>query len=81
MGAPFPASRKNEVWLFWKNGREGDLTSYSGDHTVVCPLPNCDSHRRASARSHVHAHTYTQRDHMHTQHSVCNSVFLPKISL
>lgn len=33
-------------------------------------------HTHTRARTH----TYTQRDHLHTEHSVCNSVFLPKIS-
>lgn len=56
------------VWLFWKNGG-GDLTSYSGNHTVVYPLPKCDSHRWAPAHSHMCArtHTHTHRETTCTQ--------------
>lgn len=69
-------SMDTRVWLFSKKGRkETEGPQFlQWDHTVACPLPNCDSHTLTC----VHTHTHT--DHTCTQHSICNSVFLPKIS-
>lgn len=41
----------------WRRG----LSSYTGNHTVVCPFSHCDSHRWGSAHSctHTNTHTYT----------------------
>lgn len=77
-----PASRKNghqslaflEEWwrgTFLTVGTTLLSASFPG---VILTDGLLHTHTRA------HTYTYTQTDHVHTEHSVCNSVFLPKIS-
>lgn len=65
---PQHASRKNghQGLAFLEERWRRGLSSYSGDHAVFCPLPKCDSHRRASAHSHVRVSTHTETTCTHS---------------
>lgn len=66
------------VWLSRRKVEKGASVFTVGTTLFSVPFPTVIPTDGFCTLTLVHAHTH--RDHMHTQHSVCNSVFLPKIS-